>query len=205
MRTGHTLLPMTHELDAETIARLRIRGLRQAKGWSLESLAARCAMSPSTLSRIETGRRRLALDQLVALARAFEVSVDQLVESADDADIVIRPEPQTAPGRTHWVLSREGSLHGFTVVKVRIEPTACDGADGQVRLRVHLGYEWLTVLSGTLRLHLGSRVLLISPGEAAEFDTREPHALCAEGGPVEILSMFDHDGTRAHFGDSAKA
>ncbi|MFI6785706.1 cupin domain-containing protein [Nonomuraea sp. NPDC050383] len=58
--------------------------------------------------------------------------------------------------------------------------------------------EWFTVLSGTARLHLGERVILVSAGDAAEFSTMVPHAIGAHDGPVEILTIFDHDGQRAH-------
>ena len=67
--------------DVDAVIRQRIRGLRLARGWSLESLAARCHLSPSNLSRIETGHRRIALDQLIPIARALDTTLDQLVES----------------------------------------------------------------------------------------------------------------------------
>lgn len=186
---------MKQELPVEDLARHRIRGLRLARGWSLEALAARCHMSTSTLSRIETGHRRLALDQLVALARALDATLDQLLEPPSDEDVVIRPESHSRPGMTMWMLSREGAVGGGTVAKMRLaeEPAPVDQ-----ELKVHPGWEWLTVLSGTLRLQLGERVMLIEPGQAAEFSTMTPHALHAHGGPVEMLIIFDREGERVH-------
>ncbi|MDQ0820656.1 transcriptional regulator with XRE-family HTH domain [Arthrobacter sp. V4I6] len=186
---------MTQELELDSVIRQRIRGLRLARGWSLDALAARCYLSPSTLSRIETGHRRIALDQLVPIARALGTTLDQLVESADDEDVVIRPQPGHTPGVTAWLLSREGALNGATVAKMRIAP---ERATGTEQLGVHPGRDWFTVLSGTARLHLGERTILIHAGQAAEFSTMVPHAIGAHEGPVEILSIFDHDGERAH-------
>ena len=91
----------------DTVIRQRIRGLRLARGWSLDTLAARCFLSPSTLSRIETGHRRIALDQLVPIARALGTTLDQLVESVADEDVVIRPQPEHMRGQTVWLLSSE--------------------------------------------------------------------------------------------------
>ncbi len=99
MRAEHMILLMTQEPDLDAVVRQRIRGLRLARGWTLDALAARCFLSPSTLSRIETGHRRIALDQLVPIARALGTTLDQLVEPVDDEDVVIRPEPQRRPGR----------------------------------------------------------------------------------------------------------
>lgn len=178
----------------DVLIRQRIRGLRLARGWSLDALAARCHLSPSTLSRIETGHRRIAIDQVVLIARALDTTVDQLVEATDDEDVVIRPQAERADGVTTWLLSRERSMHGVTVAKMRITAEHVESHEG----RVHPGREWFTVLSGTLRLRLGERVIDVEAGHAAEFSTMVPHSLTALDGPVEILTIFDQDGERAH-------
>ncbi|MFD1814252.1 helix-turn-helix domain-containing protein [Rhodococcus gannanensis] len=186
---------MTQERGLEDVIRQRIRSLRLARGWSLDTLATRCHLSPSTLSRIETGHRRIALDQLVPIARALDTTLDELVESPDDEDVVIRPEPQRRQGITTWLLSRESSLPGVTVAKLRItdsDPLPVD------KLGVHPGHEWFTVLSGSVRLQLGERTILVEVGQAAQFSTMTPHAITAHRGPVEVLSIFDRDGERAH-------
>jgi transcriptional regulator with XRE-family HTH domain len=197
MRQQHTILRMTQEADLDGLIRQRIKGLRQARGWSLDTLAARCFMSPSTLSRIETGHRRIALDQLVPIARALGTTLDQLVESADDGDVVIRPRRDHAHGVTTWLLTREPAPHGMTIAKMRITATQ-PPAPGD--LGVHPGRDWFTVLSGTARLFLAGRVIDVEPGEAAEFSTMIPHAIrtAAAGAPAEILIILDHDGQRAH-------
>jgi transcriptional regulator with XRE-family HTH domain len=164
-----------------------------ARGWTLDTLAARCFVSTSTLSRIETGGRRIALEQLVAIARALGTSVDQLVEPEDDEDVVIRPEPEHMGGATIWLLSRERDRSGVTIAKMRI--TA--GSDS-VEAQVHPGYEWFTVLTGIVHLQLGERTILVGEGQAAEFSTMTPHALAAHGAFAEILTIFDHDGDQAH-------
>lgn len=183
---------MTQE-DTEAVVRQRIRGLRQARGWTLDALAARCYLSPSTISRIETGQQRLALEQLVAIAKALGTSLDQLVEPEGDEDVVIRPAPESSAGTTFWLLSRERDRRGVTIAKMRITEER-KAAEPQV----HPGYEWFTVLSGTIRLLLGSRTILVHPGQAVEFSTMTPHLIEAHGGPAEMLTIFDHDGEQAH-------
>jgi quercetin dioxygenase-like cupin family protein len=67
------------------------------------------------------------------------------------------------------------------------------------RLRIHEGYEWIYVLSGRLRLVLGEHDIVMAAGEAAEFDTKNPHWFGSNGsGPVEVLSMFGKQGERIH-------
>ncbi|MFT2706629.1 helix-turn-helix domain-containing protein [Clavibacter zhangzhiyongii] len=187
---------MTQDTDLDALVRQRIRGLREARGWSLDALAARCFLSPSTLSRIETGHRRIALDQLVPIAQALETTLDALIESGDDADVVIRPQRDEQEGRTTWVLSRGGaSGSGVFVAKMRMTPTRPFPVD---QLGVHPGRDWFTVLSGTARLQLGERTILVEAGDAAEFSTMVPHAISAHRGVTEVLTILDRDGQRAH-------
>lgn len=201
MLLRHMLLRMTQEADLDSVIRERIRSLRLARGWSLDTLAGRCFLSPSTLSRIETGHRRIALDQLVPIARALGTTLDTLVETVDDDDVVIRPQRNRARGMTTWLLTRESASHGVTVAKMRITSRRPGGGE----LGVHPGRDWFTVLSGTARLQLGERVILVETGQAAEFSTMVPHAIGAHDGPVEILTILDHDGERAHLHPPANA
>ena len=197
MLLWHTLLPMKQDTDVDALVRQRIRGLRVARGWSLDDLARRCHLSPSNLSRIETGHRRVALDQLIPIARALGTTLDQLVESVDDDDVVIRPQRDEARGVTTWLLTpRERAPHGVTVAKMRV--TRPGPFAGSSELRVHPGRDWFTVLSGTARLQLGERTILVEAGQAAEFSTMIPHAFGAHEGPVEILCIFDPAGEQAH-------
>lgn len=187
---------ITQDSEIDELVRRRIRGLRVALGWSLDDLASRCFLSPSTLSRIETGHRRIGLDQLTSIARALGTTLDQLVESIADDDVVIRPQRDGARGVTTWLLNREPGPHGVTVAKMRFtRPEARRRTDG---LQVHPGRDWFTVLSGTVVLLLGERRIVVEAGQAAAFSTMTPHAFGAHAGPAEILCIFDHDGQRTH-------
>jgi transcriptional regulator with XRE-family HTH domain len=181
--------------ELDSLVRKRIRALRVAQGWSLEELATRANVSQSTLSRIENGQRRLALDQLVTLARVLDTSLDQLVETASD-DVVISPRIDTAHGLMRWPVKGDP---GISVMRQRMtEPPP----DNPSRMRAHPGREWLVVLSGTATLMLGHRRFRIETNQAAEFPTMLPHAIGAEGGPCEILGIFDRDARRGHQRDS---
>ncbi|MCG0286886.1 helix-turn-helix domain-containing protein [Streptomyces sp. PSAA01] len=190
---------MTQEDSAlDGLVRKRIRGLRSALGWSLDDLAVRCYLSPSTLSRIETGHRRISLDQLSAIARALGTTLDQLVESDADDDVIIRPQHDMARGLTTWMLNRQP---GVIVAKMRLTKPAPTSAKA---LKVHPGRDWFTVLSGAVTLVLGDRRIHVETGQAAEFSTMIPHAFGAHDGPAEILGILDQDGRRTHLRPRSK-
>ena len=182
---------MAELAEIEHVVRTRLRSLRTTLGLSLDELAARANLSPSTISRVETGKRTISLDVLLPLARALHVDLDSLLSVGSDDDVVIRPEAAASGDRTTWLLSRPT---GSTVaVKLRLEPT-----DRPPQQRVHPGHDWFFVIEGRVRLLLGDRDILVETGEAAEFATMTPHACVAVDGPAELIMLFDRDGQRAH-------
>ncbi|MEU9234046.1 helix-turn-helix domain-containing protein [Streptomyces subrutilus] len=188
---------MEQESTFHTAVRVRIRSLRKAHGWSLDNLAERAGFSLSQLSRIETGHRRLSLDQLTAISTALGKSLDELVESPDDSDVVIRPDRHDSRGLTTWLLSKDDAgPQGLTVATMRITDQA--GAVAPDDLGVHPGRDWFTVLAGTVILYLGERVIRIEAGQAASFSTTIPHTIRSDRGPADILCILDHDGKRSH-------
>ena len=177
--------------SVEQVTRARLRALRTRLGWSLDELSARADLCPSTISRIETGKRTISLDVLVPLARALGVGVDELVAPHDDHDVVIRPRPAMCGAATIWPLTRPGA--GRVAVKMRLEPT-----DRLPEPQVHAGHDWMFVLHGTVELTLGDRRILVRAGEAAEFSTMTPHATAAHRRPAELIMVVDRDGERSH-------
>jgi transcriptional regulator with XRE-family HTH domain len=182
---------MTELGEIEDLVRTRLRSLRSTLGLSLDDLAARTNLSPSTISRVETGKRTISLDILLPLASALQVDLDALLDVHTDDDVVIRPVPSTSGKRTTWMLSRPT---GSTIaIKMRLEPTR-----RMPEQRVHPGHDWFFVLVGKVRLRLGDRDITVAAGEAAEFGTMTPHAFAAVDGPAELVMIFDRDGHRAH-------
>jgi transcriptional regulator with XRE-family HTH domain len=177
--------------EIERAVRTRLRSLRHTLGLSLDELATRTNLSPSTISRVETGKRTISLDILLPLAAALQVDLDALLDVRSDDDVVIRPSPSSEGSRTTWVLSRPTG--SSVAVKMRLEPTR-----RRPTPRVHPGHDWFFVLEGRVCLSLGERDIVVEQGEAAEFATMTPHVFSALDGPAELIMIFDRDGQRAH-------
>lgn len=177
----------------------RLRALRHQRGTTLTDLSTETGVSVSTLSRLESGTRRPTLELLLPLARAHGVTLDELVGAPPTGDPRIHLRPVTRHGMTVLPLTRRvGGIQAFKLI-IPISKREPDP-------KTHDGYEWLYVLNGRLRLLLGEHDLVLTPGEAAEFDTRVPHWFgVAEDQPVEILSLFGQQGERAHLRARPKA
>ena len=186
---------MAIDLDeALTAVGRRLRALRRERELTLVDMSAVAGISVSTLSRLESGARRPTLELLLPLARAYRVTLDELVDAPPTGDPRIHLRPIRRNGMTMLALTRRaGGIQAYKIVipgvsrRKRPDP------------QTHEGYEWLYVLNGRLRLVLGEQALVLAPGEAAEFDTRVPHWFGADGPEsVEFLSLFGRQGERAH-------
>ncbi|GAA1598118.1 helix-turn-helix domain-containing protein [Actinoplanes couchii] len=172
----------------------RLRALRQARGLTLADLAVETGLTGSTLSRLETGKLRPTLEQLLPLARSHGVPLDDLVAAPPTGD----PRIHLRPVRRHGLIvvpltRRPGGVQAYKV----IYPPA--GQASTTTPQTHEGYEWFYVLNGRVRFVLADQEFELGPGEAAEFDTGLPHWIgSADSQPAELLTLFSAQGERAH-------
>src|SRR5258708_6919279 len=85
----------------------RLKRLRTQGGMTLTGVAKATGISKSTMSRLETGQRRPALELLLALSHAYRVPLDDLVAAPEEGDPRIRLRPGRVKGRTGIPLTRE--------------------------------------------------------------------------------------------------
>ncbi|OHV42242.1 XRE family transcriptional regulator [Parafrankia soli] len=172
----------------------RLRALRKQNGTTLPALSRATGISVSTLSRLESGQRRLTLELLLPLAKAYQVPLDELVGTPPTSDPRVLPRPFERDGMTVVPLTRRpGGLRSFKMIFPPGWP-ACTR-----ELQTHEGYEWIYVLSGRLHLFLGEREVALTAGEVAEFDTHVPHAFSNPSPEaVEAISLFGPQGERLH-------
>ena len=172
----------------------RLRSLRQQRQLTLAELSATTGISTSTLSRLESGGRKPTLELLLALARAYQVPLDDLVGAPPVGDPRVRLQPFHRGGRTLIPLTQRPS--GPRAYKMIVPPP---GPDTDTEQKAHEGYEWMYVLSGRLRLRLAEHDFVMKAGEVAEFDTRVPHWFGSAGPePAEVLVLFGPQGERMH-------
>ncbi len=169
-----------------------LRALRRRRGGTLAELSESTGVSVSTLSRLESGGRKPTLELLLALARAYQVPLDELVGAPPPGDQRIRARPVRRGGRTLIPLTRQpGGIRAYKMIAPAGEPVG--------EQQSHEGYEWMYVLSGRLRLRLGEHDFVMKAGEVAEFDTRTPHWFGSAGPePAEVLTLFGPQGERIH-------
>jgi transcriptional regulator with XRE-family HTH domain len=158
----------------EDRVRARLRQARFERGLSLAQLGTRAGMTASTVSRLETGARRLTLAQVERLAHGLGLSPEAVLTGQE-------PEP-ARDGRTWWPVGPE-RVGGPRVYRVLLPVEA-------PARHQHEGHQWLYVLDGRVRLLVGASDRVLEVGESVEFSTWEPHALVALGRPAQALVIF---------------
>ncbi|MFF2216819.1 helix-turn-helix domain-containing protein [Streptomyces antibioticus] len=174
----------------------RLRAAREQYGATLAGVSFATGISTSTLSRIETGRRKPTLEVLLHLSKQYGVSLDELAGTAPGTGAEPRATTPLSFGDGKAVLPLTryvGGLHAHKHVLPALE-----NPPARPRQVSHDGHEWLCVLYGRLWLALGGQDLVLTPGDVVEFDTRTPHGVAnaSPGGPVEYLIMFGPQGER---------
>jgi transcriptional regulator with XRE-family HTH domain len=186
--------------DASSMLGPRLRAIRLRRGLSLRELARRLALSPSSISQIETGKMQPSVRTLYAFVSEFGVTVDEvLFEQAppDEASASLSESSPSVAGPGLAVQRADGrptiSLNsGVTwerlmfwadedveFIEATYEPGgASSPADALVR---HSGHEFGHVLSGTLRVIVGFDEFVLGPGDSITFPSSTPHRLGNDG------------------------
>jgi transcriptional regulator with XRE-family HTH domain len=171
----------------------RVKHLRSARGWSLESLANASGVSRSMLSQIEREQANPTLAVTLRIARAFGLTLGELIEmpGAASAVTVIRANDHTYHYRsdkdcTIRTLSPLNLEKDVELYEVRLQP------GGALRSSPHFEgtREFLTVQKGKLRIESGNDSEELSPGDSASYRADVPHALVNTGKSESIVLLI---------------
>ncbi|MCZ7676827.1 MAG: XRE family transcriptional regulator [Roseovarius sp.] len=170
----------------------RVRGLRKARGWTLEQAARRAGLARSTLSKIENGQMSPTYDALKKLAVGLQISVPQLFTPPQRDQISGRMAVTKAgEGARHATATYEHELLGEALsrkrmlpYRARIRARTVEEFDNWVR---HDGEEFLYVLTGVIRLYTEFyKPIEMRRGDSVYYDAAMGH---------NVISVSDEDAT----------
>lgn len=75
---------------------IRLLELRKEKEWSQRDTAKRLFVSQGTYNNWENGKTQPSIEQLIALSKLFDVSIDYIVGNSTDMEVKI-PSKQYPP------------------------------------------------------------------------------------------------------------
>ncbi|MFI1919901.1 helix-turn-helix domain-containing protein [Nocardia sp. NPDC020380] len=182
------------EIDTGWIGR-RIAKLRAERGWTLAALAARVELSTTQLSRIESAARQPSIGTLIELARAFGVTLSELVDGEETSRYHLtrskdRTTREIAGGQASTLSGRYPGLDALLLTLER-------GAS--IPEARHAGEELLCVLTGTVDLTIDTEKLTaLTAGDTVHFPADLPHIVSNTGeDTAEVLIVATHTPTAA--------
>ena len=170
----------------------RVKHLRAGRGWSLESLANASGVSRSMLSQIERERANPTLGVTLRIARAFGLTLGELIEmpGAASAVTVIRANDHTYHYRSDKdcrirTLSPLNLEKDIEFYEVRLQ------SGGALRSSPHFEgtREFVTVQKGRMRIESAGDAEELNPGDSASYRADVPHALI-NAGKNEVIAFL---------------
>lgn len=170
----------------------RVKKLRTDRGWSLEELAGASGVSRSMLSEIEREKANPTLTVTFRIARAFGLTLQEIIESAEtsaskiqvirasDRAQVYRSDKQCEI-RTLSPLNLEKDVEFY---ELTLRP------GGGLRSQPHFEgtREFLTVEEGGVRIESGTDTDELAKGDSGTYRADVPHAIINTGrGPAVVF------------------
>ena len=163
-----------------------IRDARARTGLTLDQMAQRTDLSVAHLSRLESGERQPSVAALIVLSRALGVSMSTLLgERHAEPAIATYPAGRPAHVANGLTISPCSGFPGSSTLEALRIIISTDRVPPEPAR--HRGEEWISVVSGRLRLEFDGEVHLLEPGATAHFDANRPHRLGAEIDATEVL------------------
>lgn len=159
---------------------LRIRQIRRERELTLADIARRTGLSKGLLSKIENFRTIPSLPVLAQIARSLNTGLDTIVKDIGADNL---SSWQLVPASRRTPFEREKS-RGFNYAAIMSRPFGNMGfescvltlAPGAERKPVSTdGDEFIFMLKGEIRFHVGKESFRLSAGDAFFFDGRLPH------------------------------
>jgi transcriptional regulator with XRE-family HTH domain len=171
--------------DPQEVGRI-IREIRKQLGRTLAELAQECGCTVSFLSKLETGRTAASLNMLHRIAGSLGVNIGTLVPHekggarrivrAKDRAILGAPLIRSGDGIKLELIAGQSDGELFQVNLHHVEPGG--RSDGQI---VHAGNEFIYVLNGAIDLFISQETISLGEGDAAFFQSTEPHGYANSG------------------------
>lgn len=172
-----------HQLRADLGARMK--AVRQSCGYTLEMAAQRTGLALSTIHKIENGRVSPSYENLIKIARAYDIGMERLFSADHEATQTTRlTVTRAGQGRKVRAKNFEYEVLCNALAEKKIIPlvTLVEKRASLTRdeLDSHDGEETLYVLSGRVELMVEHyEPVIMEPGDCAYFDSTLKHGLRA--------------------------
>ncbi|MDD3473895.1 MAG: XRE family transcriptional regulator [Syntrophaceae bacterium] len=202
---GHDLLTDPNAIAEVTTAAaqdrsmthgLRLKQIRQSKGFTVEELAERSGLDAESLERMEAGEYLLPLGQLIKLSKALSLKMSDVIATGTESFTIVRADERQSVKRLG--ASKEAK-RGYEYESLApgkkdraIEPfiVTLHPSDDDEKSS-HDGQEFIFILEGEMEAFVDDHRAVLKPGDAIYYDSTSVHLVRAYGDkPARILAII---------------
>jgi transcriptional regulator with XRE-family HTH domain len=164
-------------VEAQNIVNVgeKIKELRASKSMSLRSLSQKSGISANALSLIERSKTSPTVTTLVAIAKAFNIRVDEFfsTENGDKGEFVVYRGAGTRREKPMEPLAPNLKQQNLNPLLVCLAPDEKFRRD----LCFHPGDEFVYCLTGEIECEVGGEKIRLGQGDAVTYKAEMPHRL----------------------------
>ena len=189
----------------------RIRELREVSGFTVEQMAARTNLSVEEYIQCESGNRNLSIAFLYRCTLSFGVDMGDLLEGRSPKlrsyDLTRKGEGQRIEEAHHMIgYNLAADFRNRIALPLYMEIKYREGAEYEdIELVTHEGQECDIVISGHMKIQIGSRSEILHAGDTIYYDSSTPHGMIAVGGEDCTFYAIVLSNSAAREGEAAAA
>jgi len=189
----------------------RIRELREISGFTVEEMARRTDLSVEEYIQCEAGNRNLSIAFLYRCTLSFGVDFGDLLEGRSPKlrsyYLTRKGEGQRIEEAHHMIgYNLAADFRNRIALPLYMKAKYREGAEYEdIELVTHEGQECDIVISGHLKIQIGSRTEILHPGDTIYYDSSTPHGMIAVGGEDCAFYAIVLSNSAAREGEAAAA
>ena len=189
----------------------RIRERREVSGFTVEEMAQRTNLSVEEYIQCEAGNRNLSIAFLYRCTLSFGVDFGDLLEGRSPKlrsyDLTRKGEGQRIEEAHHMIgYNLAADFRNRIALPLYMKAKYREGAEYEdIELVTHEGQECDIVISGHLKIQIGSRTEILNPGDTIYYDSSTPHGMIAVGGEDCAFYAIVLSNSAAREGEAAAA
>ena len=189
----------------------RIRELREVSGFTVEQMAQRTNLSVEEYIQCEAGNRNLSIAFLYRCTLSFGVDMGDLLEGRSPKlrsyDLTRKGEGQRIEEAHHMIgYNLAADFRNRIALPLYMEIKYREGAEYEdIELVTHEGQECDIVITGHMKIQIGSRTEILHAGDTIYYDSSTPHGMIAVGGEDCTFYAIVLSNSAAREGEAAAA
>ncbi len=159
----------------------KVKELRVAKNLTQEELADRTELSKGFISQLERDLTSPSIATLMDILQALGTDLKDFFQEETDEQIVFHDadyfekKDDGLGNKTEWIIPN-AQKNIMEPIRITLQPGGSTYPDNP-----HEGEEFGYVLSGSIAIHIGKRVIRAKKGESFYFTPRSTHYISAGG------------------------